>query len=425
MKKVLFIAYLYPPIANSGTRRSLEFVNHLPDNGWEPIVLTVANPIPKVCEPSLLNEVRPGTRVERVPLWSDIAAEKIATTLRWLGDRKRLVDGLKWRIERFFQIPDDCAAWRSTAIQRAVTLYEQEGFDAIYATGWPWTSFLIAEEVSRRTGRPFVVDYRDIWKPSDAEWDKHTTLQKWLQPHFEKKVLCHAAAVLTTTPSFAKILDEEGARGKTLCITNGFDPDDFVGATILEENNLDGLVKIAYTGVWRPGYGPDNLYEAIRRLKDAGSLCLTKLSVTVAGFPPGRALKYGIDDIVEELGQVPHGRAIDLMMNASALYLPVSKGMYEIASLPGKLFEYLGSGRPIIASSLPNSEVTAVLSSVGGNCVVAPGDIQALAETIEKMCVADGSTAFSERIPGAVARYERSSLTKDLASLLDRISQTT
>ena len=110
MKKVLFIAYLYPPIANSGTRRSLEFVNHLPDNGWEPIVLTVANPAPKVCDPSLLNEVRPGTRVERVPQWSDIAAEKIATAFGWFGDRHRLVDGLKWRIERFFQIPDDCAA---------------------------------------------------------------------------------------------------------------------------------------------------------------------------------------------------------------------------------------------------------------------------------------------------------------------------
>ncbi len=423
MKKVLFIAYLYPPIANSGTRRSLEFVNHLPDNGWEPIVLTVANPAPKVCDPSLLNEVRPGTRVERVPQWSDIAAEKIATAFGWFGDRHRLVDGLKWRIERFFQIPDDCAAWRSTAIERAVTLYEQEGFDVIYATGWPWTSFLIAEKVSRRTGCPFVVDYRDLWEPSDAEWDKHTTLQKWLQPHFEKRILRHAAAVLTTTPSFAKMLEEGGAKGKALCITNGFNPDDFLDGTVPEEANRDGLVKIAYTGVWRPGYGPDNLYDAIRYLKNAGSSCISKLRVTVAGFPPGRAREYGIDDVVEELGQVPHEMAVGLMMNASALYLPVSKGIYEKASLPGKLFDYLGSGRPIIASSLPDSEVTAVLSSVGGNCVVAPGDIRGLAEAIEKLSVADGLAAFSERIPEASARYERSSLTKNLAALLDRISR--
>jgi len=424
MKKVLFIAYLYPPIANSGTRRSLEFVNHLPENGWEPIVLTVANPAPKACEPSLLDEVRPGTRVERVPLWSDIAAEKIAAVFGMFGNRNRLADGLKWRIERFFQIPDDCAAWKSTAIRHAVALHEQEGFDAIYATGWPWTSFLIAAEVSRRTGTPFVVDYRDLWKPSDAEWDKHTKLQKWLQPHLEKKVLRNAAAVITTTPSFAKMLDEEGARGKAICITNGFDPDDFLGSTAPDDSNRDSLVKISYTGVWRPGYGPDNLYEAIRRLKDAGSSCLARLRVTVAGFPPGRAWEYGINDVIEELGQVPHGCAVDLMMNASALYLPVSKGIYEKASLPGKLFEYLGSGRPIIASSLPDSEVTAVLSSVGGNCVVAPGDIDGLAKAIEKLCAADESTAFSERIPGAAARYERSSLTKDLAALLDHVSRT-
>jgi glycosyltransferase involved in cell wall biosynthesis len=112
------------------------------------------------------------------------------------------------------------------------------------------------------------------------------------------------------------------------------------------------------------------------------------------------------------------------MKSANALYLPVSKGIYEKASLPGKLFEYLGSNRPIIASSKPDSEVTAVLSSVGGNCVVAPGDIETLAEVIEKLCATEGSTPFSERIPGAVSRYERSNLTKDLASLLERISKT-
>jgi len=423
MKKVLFIAYLYPPIANSGTRRSLEFVNYLPDNGWVPIVLTVANPSAKSCEPSLLNEVRPGTRIERVPLWSDIAAEKIAGILEVFGDRNRLINGLKWRIERFFQIPDDCAAWRSTAAHRAVALYKEEGFDAIYATGWPWTSFLIAAEVSRKTGCPFVVDYRDLWKPSDVEWDKHTMLQKWLQPYLEKKILRKASAVITTTTSFAKILEQDGARDKVQCITNGFNPDDFLTTSVPSENNNDGRISISYTGVWRPGYGPDDLYGAIRHLKDMDSPCLPRLKVTVAGFPIGRAKEYGIDEIIEELGPVPHAQAVELMTNANALYLPVSKGIYEKASLPGKLFEYLGSGRPIIASSLHDSEVTNILTAVGGNCIVTPGDVKKLSEAILKLCATDGSTPFSEPIPGAVARYERSSLTKDLATLLEQVSR--
>ncbi len=424
MKKVLFIAYLYPPIANSGTRRSLEFVNYLPDSGWEPIVLTVANPPSNSCEPSLLDEIRPGTRVERVRLWSDIAAETIAAFFGIFTDRNRVANGLRWRIERLFQIPDDCAAWRSTAIQHALAVYEREGFDAIYATGWPWTSFLIAAEVSNKTGCPFVVDYRDLWKPSDAEWDKRTRLQKWIQPHLERKILRNASAVITTTPSFAKMLENDGAGDKVVCITNGFDPDDFSGTPVPKISGGDGHFNITYTGVWRPGYGPDNLYAAIRYLKDNNSLCLTRIRVTVAGFPRGRAKEYDIEDIVEELGQVPHSQAVGLMKSANALYLPVSKGIYEKASLPGKLFEYLGSNRPIIASSKPDSEVTAVLSSVGGNCVVAPGDIETLAEVIEKLCATEGSTPFSERIPGAVSRYERSNLTKDLASLLERISKT-
>lgn len=422
MKKVLFIAYLYPPIANSGTRRSLEFVNHLPDNGWQPTVLTVANPEPRACDPSLLDEVRPGTIIERVPLWSEIAANRLATIFEVLADRSRLAQGLKWRIERLFQIPDDCAAWRSTAVARAVRLYQQQKFDVIYATGWPWTSFLIASEIRRITGCPFVVDYRDLWKPSDAEWDKHSMLQKWLQPPLEKKILRNAAAVITTTLSFARMLEESGAHGKSVCIPNGFNPNDFAKVAVLPEAGRDGLVKIAYTGIWRPGYGPDNLYRAIRRLKDANAPCLGRLQVTMAGFQPGRAAEYGVSDIVEERGQVPHSEAVRLMMTASVLYLPVSSGLYEKASLPGKLFEYLGSGRPIIASSLADSEVTAALGAVGGNLVIAPDDIEGLARTIEKLCAPGESTVFSERLPGATARYERSHLTAELAKVFDHVS---
>jgi len=424
MKKVLFIAYLYPPIANSGTRRSLEFVNYLPDYGWKPIVLTVANPAPEDCEPSLLDEVRSGTRIERVPLWSDVAAEKVAKVFGAFVDCTRVAGGLKWRIQRLLQVPDGCAAWWPTAIRRAEEIYRREGFDAIYASGWPWTSFLIAAEVSRRTGRPYVIDYRDLWKPSgDVEWDKRTLLQRWLRPRLEKNVLRMASAVVSTTPSFVQMLEKSVVKGKVVCITNGFDPDDFANTPTLDPSDRDHFVRIVYTGVWRPGYGPEDLYLAVRQLRNINSECLRRLKVTVAGFPPGRAREYGIEDIVEELGPVPHDHAVDLMMSSSALYLPVSKGLYEKASLPGKLFEYIGSSRPILASVSPDSEVAAVLASVGGALSIEPGDVQKLADSLESMCNGDGIDLFSARLPHAVAQYTRSGLSKKLAALLDSIVQ--
>jgi len=413
MKKVLFIAYLYPPIANSGTRRSLEFVNRLPDNGWTPIVLT-SNPKPADCEMSLIEEVRKGTRIERASLWTDQLSERIGQLI----GGQRVADGLKWRMQRLMQVPDECAAWRPTAVRNGLDVFKQEGFDAIYASGWPWTSFLVAAELSRKTGKPFVVDYRDLWKPSDVEWDRHTAMQRWFQPRLEKKILRDASAVITTTSSFARMLAEEGAEGKAYCITNGFDPEDFSGFDKIRNMSSADIFQISYTGVWRPGYGPEDLYRAIRHLKQNSAESLHKLKVVMAGFNPGRAKEFGIDDVVEEHGPVPHSQAIEMMMRSDALYLPVSTGFYERAHLPGKLFEYIGSGKSIIASALAESEVNSVLAAVGGACVIAPGDINSLADAIFTMCHTKNSGAFSPRIECEARHYERSHQCAELTRIL-------
>lgn len=417
MKKVLFIAYLYPPIANSGTRRSLEFVNRLPDNGWEPIVLTT---VPKATnsDPSLLKEVRDGTRIERVPLWTD----RLADSIRRLSDSPCLADGLRWRLQRLMQVPDECAAWKTPSVEKGLALFAEQEFDAIYASGWPWTSFLVASELGHKTGIPFVVDYRDLWRPSDAQWDQHTRLQSWLQPRLEKKILDSAAAVVTTTPSFARMLEALGTRSKVYSITNGFNPEDF--ATRFSPPKTESRCLISYTGVWRPGYNPEDLYRAIRRLRDQGQEdCLKRLKVTMAGFKPGNVNKYAIGDIVEELGFVPHAQAVDIMMNSDALYLPVSGGIYDKASLPGKLFEYVGSSRPIIASAQADSEVSSALERTGGACIVRPGDIEHLAKAIQQLVCGNVQDLFSERCENEARLFERGNQATELANVLNMVAQ--
>ena len=420
MKKVLFIAYLYPPIANSGTQRSLKFANFLPDLGWEPIVLTIADPMPKYCEPSLLDEVRPGTRIERAPFSSSVLARRIASVMRGLVDPERLESGLGWRLRRLRQIPDECADWRPSAVRRAVEIFHNEGFDAIYASGWPWTAFLIAQEVSHKTGRPYLLDYRDLWKPTGTmAWEKQTLLQKWFGPGLERRVLRDASAIVTVTPSLVDTLRKSAGKVRVDCITNGFDQGDFVRGQTPQPSVGDGLVRIVYTGVWRPGYGLEDLYEAIRQLKVSGFTQLHKLNVVAAGFAPGHARRLGVDDVVQEPGPIPHSEAIDLMCNASLLYLSVPNGFYAKASLPGKLFEYIASGRPVLASVPPDSEVAAVLAKVGGALCVAPGNVQQLVDTLAKLCETGGHDIFTSLVPAAVAQYTRKSLTGKLATILD------
>jgi hypothetical protein len=414
MKKVLVIAYLYPPIFNSGTRRSLEFVNHLPDNGWQPVVLTVADPAPKECDSTLLDEVRPGTRIERAPLWGAWIGNRLGSALSFLVEKNRVAKAVEWRVAQRWNVPDGCASWIPTAVAKAVQLHATEAFDVIYASGWPWSSFLVAEKVSRITGVPFVIDYRDLWKPAEVEWDKSTWWQRRINPYLERRVLRRASGVIATTKSFLGLLPQQHLPQNQFAITNGFDLDDFPGS----EPAAAGPVRIVYTGVWRPGYGPDDLYAAIKLLQAQGLPTLSRLKVVVAGFPAGPAKEHGVEEYVEELGRVSHAQAIALMSGASALYLPVSKGVYEHASIPGKLFEYLGSGRSIIASAQARSEVASTLEQVGGARRVDPGDIAALGKVLEQLCNGQDSNIFSERNPSELAMYTRSSLTTKLSLAL-------
>jgi Glycosyl transferase 4-like domain len=422
MKKVLFIAYLYPPIFNSGTRRSLDFVNKLPDNGWAPIVLTVNEPDAEWCDAELMREVRLGTRIERVPLWSDWFSKKIAHLFAHLFNEKRIADGIAWRIRSLWTVPDECAFWKSMAVRRAEKIYIEEGFDAIYATGWPWTSFLIAAELSRRTGCPYVLDYRDFWKSAGAQWDRPTFLQRWINPWLEKKTIRNASALISVTPGFVDVLSQTpGSATQWVCISNGFNPEDFMNVS-LPSKNPGPSVTIVYTGVWRAGYGPEDLYLAVQYLKEKNSGCLDRLKVIVAGYPAGKAGNYGVTSHFEELGTVSHAQSIRLMMHSSALYLPVSSGLYEKTSLPGKLFDYLGSGRPILASAPFDSEVAFTLGRVGGAHCVQPGDHVELASAIERLCIEGEPQVFSVRIQSEVDVYHRANLTRKLSAVLDSVS---
>lgn len=412
MRRVLFIAYLFPPIANSGTRRSLAFANHLPDNGWEPLVLSCAPEPQAPLEPELLAELRPGLRVERVPLQSRMRAQRWAG---WLPGAfgARAVEALAWRLRVRADVPDAAAAWLQPAVARALQLHAEVGFDAIYASGWPWTAFLVAREVSRRTGKPFVLDYRDQWTPSgDMAWEHVSAAQARENPALERQAASAAAGIITVTRPLLGSIGRDCGRSGLHLITNGFEPSDFAGDVVPPG---DGLLRIAYTGVWRPGYGLHDLYAAIALLKSRSSPELAHLRVHAAGFAPGPAADAGVTDWVSELGPLPHGRALQLMKQADLLYLPVPTGYYATASLPGKLFEYLGCGRPVLAVVPEGSEVWRVLGDAGGGTRCEPGDVEALANMLLAWLRGECRVAP----PAGIERYSRAETTRCLAQVLD------
>ncbi len=419
MRRVLFVAYLYPPIANSGTRRSLCFGNHLPDQGWQPVVLSLDPVGETAVDPALLREVRAGLQVERVALGSRTVARRWTA---WLPDSlaQRLEAGLAWRLQARNEVPDRVSCWLEPAVARGIELHREQAFDAIYASGWPWTGFLVAQKLSEATGVPYVLDYRDNWNPIGTEgandWDRATDAQKTQSPALELSAARGAAAVITVTEALARAMAPTSGRTDFQVITNGFEPADFA-APMAPVN--DGLIRITYTGVWRPGYGLHDLYHAIALLKQSKAPVVQRLRVEVAGFAPGPAQEHGVDDVVQELGPVSHTRALQLMQQADVQFLPVPTGLYADACLPGKVFEYMGSARPILALAPAGSEVAKALGVVGGAACLAPGDVQGLARLLERL--GEGEVVFSPVHPEQLQRYTRAATTAQLASVLNSV----
>jgi glycosyltransferase involved in cell wall biosynthesis len=203
-------------------------------------------------------------------------------------------------------------------------------------------------------------------------------------------------------------------------ITNGFDRDDFerypARAVVAKPT-----VSIAYTGVWKEGYGPAMLYRAVASLLADRPEEIANLRVITAGFEPGEAARFGISPYVCELGRVPHASAVGLMKGADALFLPCATGLRADFHFPGKTYEYLASKRPILAIAKRTGALAALLGSTGGAVIAEPGDDTELERRLVELC-RHGTLAVPPLQEAELERYERRSLTGELAAVLDRVT---
>ena len=420
MKRVLMVAYFFPPLANSGTQRPLKFSKYLPDFGWEPIVLTVDRPPDVARDLELVKEVRPGTRIVRAPMLSDVLGDA-ASVLCPRRARPRVAEAISWRMRERFNVPDLYALWRPTARRAALRLFREIGFDAVWATGFPWTSLLIGRDVARLTGRPFVADFRDPWTGEDLFTSGRSPGHRPRQRALEQSVLAQANAVVMledlTTGGFLQMPDDGRSR-EVVLIPNGYDQADLDAATPCEPAP-PGVTRIVFTGAWKEGYGLESLYSVLQKLLQWDPEIVARLEVVAAGFEPGPAAKAGLGSLVKELGRVSHPVALGLMKTADVLFLPSAEGKRLTYHLPGKLYEYLAVNRPILATGDVNGAMARILRESGGACVLDYRDEAALMSAVQTIERDRGLPAPPS--PSRLNAFERRTLTGHLAAVLDLV----
>jgi glycosyltransferase involved in cell wall biosynthesis len=434
-RRLLFHSYHFPPIGGSGAQRPLKMVTYLADHGYESTVVTRGGDdredrwAPK--DRTLLAEIPPGTEVVRV------GEQEPSPTARW-----------RPIAERWLRVPDRWTAWWSEASFR-LGLEAGRDADVVYVWMQPYASAKPGAELARALGKPWVADLGDPWA-LDEMMVYPSALHRRLELRRMRRALRTASAIVMSTPEAVtrvKAVFPELASRPVVAIPNGFDASDFAVAPTAR---TDGAFRIVHTGYLHTELGLQHanrrrlrtllgggvpgldiltrshvhLVEAVNRLLDRDPDLRGILELHLAGVLDETDRSVAARCPVVTLhGYRSHAESIDLMRSGDLLFLPMQNLPPGVRAtiVPGKTYEYLASGTPILAA-VPEGDARDILTEAGNAAVVRPNDVDGLAAAIAREVERFRSGADRRPPdPEVVARFEYRKLASDLAAVLDAV----
>lgn len=406
--RVLMIAFQYPPFAgSSGVQRVLKFSRYLPENGWEPIVLTASPHAYVEKGQDQIAEIPRGTRVVRA--WSLDAARHLS------------VGG---RYPRWVASPDRWASWALAAIPLAIWMARRHRVSAIWSTFPIATAHLVGDVAARATGLPWIADCRDSMTDPDSPRDPR---QRRAYERLERRVVAHAARVVVTTPGTARMYADRYPQmpaSRWSCIPNGYDEDDFAGEPPARQA---GRVVLLHSGVIYPQErDPRALFGALSDLRDAGRLSNENFQLRLRATGHDSILQplaaeFGVENLVEFAPPIGHREAIREMCTADGLLILQAANCNH--QIPAKVYEYMRSGRPIVALTDRDGDTGRTLITAGVDSVAPLDDRAAIASTIGDFLTRGRRSGDAGSVATEVAqRFSRRAQTAVLASVLDEVS---
>jgi glycosyltransferase involved in cell wall biosynthesis len=385
-RRILVITYPYPPMPSVGGNRWLAMAKYLRRRGHHVEVLTTS------AFGSLPDDERQG--VHRA---ADLVG---AGWLRRLMRRPPLpepgtnaaVDKPPQKLVTHLLVPDhNVATWVPFAVRDARRLLAGGGYDCMITTSAYESTHVVGLGLGRR--RPaWIADFRDGWTFHPWRPPFPTAFQRRLDVRLERAVVESAErTIVVERPVGEDFHDRVGIEAGY--VPNGWDPDleqeaASAGAPPLDERQL----TLVHTGKLSGGWGrhPGTLLEALRRMQESDPGIAERLQLVLAGrldIEEQRLIeRAGIGRIVRHVGTLPRGEALALQRRADVLVLLTSPTLpWE---LPGKVFEYFGARRPILALAADN-EAARLIQETGTGWTVPPGDVDAIAARIGSL-LSDG-----------------------------------
>jgi glycosyltransferase involved in cell wall biosynthesis len=443
-RRALFVAYAFPPTGGVSVQRVTKFIKYLPDHGWDCSVLTAQNASVPMVDESLLGEIPEGTIIRRARtlepsygLKSMVAASRSSPPQDRVGRVKNKARDVARRAFNFVLQPDPQILWRPQALREGMRLLKDVPHDVIVASGPPFSSFLLAETLSRRTGIPLAVDYRDEWTVMTYWENKQIGLfESFVQRRMQSRVLKRAGLVLGTTPSSAdeltRVASDSGGHGKVEYVYNGFDADDYPapvrGHAPAEPDKDPQRFRLAFVGtLWNlTTIGP--VVDAMIALANRNPDLARKLELVVAGRRTSQQ-EAELDRLtstaitLQRLPFIAHKEAIDLMCQSDALLLINADLPNTDRLINAKTFEYMAARRPIFVVG-PEGELWRLLSALPGTLLARPGDTDALVANLETAIRRWQDGATFDMKEWDITSFERRRLAGRLAGFLDTLATT-
>lgn len=423
-KKVLIITYYWPPAGGPGVQRWLKFVKYLPNFDIEPIVYVPKNPNYPIIDESLVSEVSENVTVINHPInepyrWAGFFSNKSSKTISKgiISEKKKqsFIEKAMLYIRGNYFIPDARKNWIKPSVKYLSEYISKVKIQTIITTGPPHSLHLIGLQLKEQLGVKWLADFRDPWttigyhkqlKLTKASKEKHKAL--------EKQVLNTADQIIVTS-SVTKKEFQDITNKPIEVITNGFDNES------VDDITLDSKFTLSHIGSLLSKRNPEILWQVLSELVTENKAFAQDFQLNFVGAVSEHVLKsiedFKISNYVNKVGYVSHNESVKFQKKSQLLLLIEINSEDTKCIIPGKLFEYMVSNRPIMALGPKGSDVEKIIKETNTGDYFYYDDYKSLKSIILTHYEAFQNKTLQSQAIG-LQKYHRKSLTETLSKLI-------
>lgn len=380
-KKILIISYYWPPAGGPGVQRWLKFVKYLPDFGWEPTVFIPENPSYPIVDETLQKDVPKNLKMIKTKIWEPYQlAEKFGKdNKKFKAGQFDVGENQSWKaklsifVRGNFFIPDARVFWVKPSVEFLEKYLKTNHYDVLVTTGPPHSLHLIGLGLKKKfPDLKWIADFRDPW--TEISYYKHLKLTKIADKKhrkLESEVFQNADITLATSYTDAENFRKNGANA--FCITNGFDVDASTTLSMTEENskilplsNSTTKFTLSYIGVLEQLRNPEILWETLNDLVEENADFKNDFELKFVGRLDDKILQKIVSSALKNnltnLGYQTHDVALKHMQDSTVLLMTNFPQESSKGIIPGKIFEYLATGKTILSFGPKDADVEKILN---------------------------------------------------------------